>query len=142
MTGKIRFHLDKWQKFTKDPWVLKAVSGYEIEFDPYPVQNYIPNEIPFSGDQSKIVDQEVKKLLSKGAIIPCNDETDQFISTIFIVPKPNGKFRPIINLKYLNNFVTYEHFKQETFSVVKDLVQRNDYFTSVDLRDSSTGSNT
>ena len=136
MTGKVRFHLDKWQKFTKDPWVLKAVSGYEIEFDSCPVQNYIPNEIPFSEGQSKIVDQEVKKLLSKGAIIPCNDEPDQFISTIFIVPKPNGKFRPIINLKYLNNFVTYEHFKQETFSVVKDLIQRNDYFTSVDLRDS------
>lgn len=114
---------------------MRAVSGYEIEFDSYPVQQHIPNEIPFSEAQKKIVDEEIKQLLSKGAIVPSMDEPGQFISTIFIVPKANGKFRPVINLKYLNYFVTYEHFKQETFAVVLDLVQENDYFTSIDLKD-------
>ena len=74
-------------------------------------------------------------MLSKGAIVPSVNEPGQFISTIFIVPKANGKFPPVINLKYLNYFVTYEHFKQETFAVVLDLVQEKDYFTSIDLRD-------
>ena len=111
------------------------MSGYEIEFDSCPIQQHIPNEIPFSEDQSKIVDSEIKTLLSKGAIIPSFDEPGQFISTIFIVPKSNGKFRPVINLKFLNEFVTYEHFKQETFMVVLDLIQKNDFFTSIDLRD-------
>ncbi|MCG8094339.1 MAG: hypothetical protein JAZ17_12090 [Candidatus Thiodiazotropha endolucinida] len=73
--------------------------------------------------------------MSKGAIVPSDNEPGQFISTLFIVPKPNGKFRPVINLKHLNQFVYYEHFKQETFTVVLDLVQRNDYFTSLDLCD-------
>ena len=66
-------------------------------------------------------------MLCKGAIIPIDNEPDQFISYLFIVPNPNGKFRPVINLKKLNMFVRQEHFKQEIFSVVLDLVQEKDY---------------
>ena len=49
--------------------------------------------------------------------------------------KKNGKFRPVLNSRYLNLFVHYDHFKQETFKVILDLVQKNDYFTSIDLSD-------
>ena len=91
--------------------------------------------IPFSGDQFLLVDNEVQELLSKGAIVPSESECGEFISTLFIVPKKNGKFRPVINLRYLNQFVHYDHFKQETFKVVLNLIQENDFFTSIDLND-------
>ena len=68
-----------------------------------------------------------------GAIKVSISEPNEFISNIFIVPKPGGKFRPVINLKALNEFVTYHHFKQETFNVVLDLLQENDFMTSVDM---------
>lgn len=74
-------------------------------------------------------------MISKGAIICSEPETGEFISTIFIVPKKNGKFRPVINLKYLNEFVHYDHFKQETFKIVLDLLQEGDFLTSIDLSD-------
>lgn len=122
-------------KITQDAWVISTVSGYCIPFDTAPVQSRIPHEIPFSVDQQSIVDNEVADLLTKGAIVPSFHEQNEFISTLFIVPKPNGKFRPIINLKYLNNFVHYDHFKQETFQVVLDLLQEKDFMTSIDLKD-------
>ena len=134
-TGNLRFHLDTWRLYTSDPWILQTVSGYQIDFDSCPVQQHIPREIPFSDNEKMLVDIEIQTLLKKGAIVPSFHEEGQFISTIFIVPKPNGKFRPVINLKYLNYFVTYEHFKQETFSVVLELIQKNDFFTSIDLKD-------
>ena len=74
-------------------------------------------------------------MLLKGAIVPSSYEEGEFISTLFIVPKPNGKYRPIITLKNLNNFVHYDHFKQETFKIVLDLIQKGDFFSSVDLCD-------
>lgn len=74
-------------------------------------------------------------MLKKGAIVPSVTEPGEFVSTLFIVPKPNGKYRPVINLRYLNDFIHYDHFKQETFKVVLDLLQQNDYLTSVDLQD-------
>jgi hypothetical protein len=54
-------------------------------------------------------------LLKKGAIIPSMHEKGEFISTVFIVPKSNVKFCPVIYLKYLNEFVHYDHFKQGFF---------------------------
>ena len=82
-----------------------------------------------------MVTNEIKTLLGKGAINPSKNEKEQFISSIFIVPKPNGKFRPVINLRELNKFVTYRHFKQETFPVVLDMIQPNDFLTKLDLSD-------
>ena len=114
---------------------MQTVAGYQIEFDTYPIQHKIPSEISFSEDQKELVTNEIKTLLEKGAIIPSKNEKEQFISNIFIVPKPNGKFRPVINLRELNKFVTYRHFKQETFPVVLDMIQPNDFFTKLDLSD-------
>ena len=135
MSGRLKFYADVWKSYTSDPFILSAVTGYELEFDSTPVQLKIPNEIPFSIEEQAVVSQEVQNLLSKGAIVPTHNEPEQFISTLFIVPKANGKVRPVINLKYLNEFVTYEHFKRETFPTVLDLVQKEDFFTSLDLSD-------
>ena len=136
-TGKLRFCSEVWKKFTCDPWILQTIAGYKIEFDSYPGQEHITKEIILSDSERDIVSQEIQILLFKRAIVRSEYEHDQFISNIFIVPKPNGKFRPVINLKYLNYFVTYQHFKQETFSIVIDLIQENDFFTSIDLKDVS-----
>jgi hypothetical protein len=38
-------------------------------------------------------------LHEKKGIVSSFPEEGDFISNIFIMPKPNGKFRPIINLK-------------------------------------------
>lgn len=43
--------------------------------------------------------------------------------------------RPIFNLKTLNQFVVYNHFKMEGFQVVKNLIQRRDWLCKVDLKD-------
>ena len=111
------------------------MSGYKIDFVQEPHQASIPKEIPFSADKWNIVNDEVLELLKKGAIVETFQEEGEFLSNIFIVPKPNGKQRPVINLKHLNQFVQYNHFKQETFSVVLDSVQRNDFFTKINLRE-------
>ena len=110
--GKLKFCIENWRKYTSDPWILQTVSGYCLEFESTPFQWSIPREITFSDEQKLIIDNEISELLDKGAIQFSEWEEDQYISNIFIVPKPNGKYRPIINLRYLNFFIRYEHFKQ------------------------------
>ena len=124
-----------WKTFSVDPWVLETVQGYHIKFDSIPFQSQFPKEIQFQEEERKIVDIEIAELVRKGAIVESSSERGQYISNIFVVPKPNGKFRPIINLKQFNKFVHYEHFKQEHFRIVLQLVQKGDFFTSVDLQD-------
>ena len=133
MVGKTQFFIDSWRRLTSDKWVLDTVSGYRIVFDKQPIQKRVPLEIPFISEQRKIVEEEIKTLIDIGAIVETIHEPNEFISTLFIVPKPNGKYRPVINLKFLNEFVQYNHFKQETFKVVLDLLQKDDFLTSVDM---------
>lgn len=73
--------------------------------------------------------------MSKKAISVSNYEPGQFISNIFIVEKKNGKYRPVINLKKINEFIQYHHFKMETLESVVSSVRRNSFFVSIDLKD-------
>lgn len=58
---------------------------------------------------------------------------NEFILNIFVRLKKNGKFRVILNLKYLNDFVEYYYFKMEMLLFVINLVLKNCYFVLIDL---------
>ena len=69
----------------------------------------------------------------------CNQEVNpspnQFLSNIFLRPKKDGTFRPVINLKELNSFIPYEKFKMETLKDVKNILKENDFMVKIDLKD-------
>jgi hypothetical protein len=54
---------------------------------------------------------------------------------MFIVPKKDGGNRPVINLKPLNQFLVYEHFKMEGIHMLRDLLKQDDYLVKIDLKD-------
>ena len=47
----------------------------------------------------------------------------------------NGKIRFIINLKPLNQYLTYAHFKMQHLDFVSELVNKDVWFASIDLTD-------
>ena len=67
-----------------------------------------------------------KKLffLDMGVIKVVDHHPNEFISPIFVVPKKNGEYRMILNLKELNQFIEYHHFKVETFESALKLVKK------------------
>ena len=50
-----------------------------------------------------VLDTEINKLLKKGVIVPSVHEENEFLSTVFLVPKKDGTFRMILNLKKLKS---------------------------------------
>ena len=54
---------------------------------------------------------------------------------MFVVPKKDGGTRPIIDLRELNKFIHWEHFKMEGIHLIKDLLQEGDWIIKIDLRD-------
>lgn len=73
--------------------------------------------------------------MSIGAIKECKSIKNQFVSRIFLISKPNGKKRLILNLKELNKFLSAEHFKMEDSKTVQKLLTPNDYMATIDLKD-------
>lgn len=116
-----------WKQFTSDKWILETVKGYRIEFFERPMQRFIPKQISFTESESVLVQNEVDVLLVKEAIKKVQNPSDEFISNIFLVPKKDGTSRPIINLKNLNEFVEYQHFKQENLQFALELIEKDDY---------------
>ena len=133
--GRLAQFYSSWSNFTSDIWVLQAVKGYKIEFVCEPFQVNKPQRIVFSDEEKKLIDLEVQKMLQKGAIRRASSNPRQFISNVFIIPKRCGDLRPVINLKPLNEFVQYHHFKMEGLNTLLDLLSGSEIFTTIDLKD-------
>lgn len=78
---------------------------------------------------------EIKKLLDKGAISKAVNSVDQFVSPFFLVDKPNGGKRFILNLKKLNEFLDPPHFKLEDWKTVIRVLSKDCFLATIDLED-------
>ena len=133
--GQIANCVHQWKVLTSDPEILDIVQGAHIQFESIPKQNDIPLPNLFSQAESEAVDIEIDKLMRKGVIEPCMKESNDFISKIFLRPKKDGSHRLILNLKSLNQNVTYHHFKMDTLHSILKLVKKGCWMASVDLKD-------
>lgn len=116
------------------------ISGQKLEFSKQPYQLYIPRDKSiinacWDSDQTHTCEIEIQNLLEKGAIVPCEHEKGEYISPIFTTPKKDGSSRMILNLKGLNQFIEYRHFKMESFSSIVNMVKPNCFMASIDLKD-------
>ena len=82
------------------------------------------------------MDSEIVRLLNKGVIVESTHSQGEFVSSIFLRLKKNGvDYRMILNLKELNKFIVYRHFKMDSLKKVTDLMTQGCYMTSVDIKD-------
>ena len=125
--GQVKEHFSNWQKITSDPEVLQNIKGTKIPFITEPKMDKIPINPNFSAEKEKAIDSEIEKLLKKGVIKECEHEEGEHISPIFVSPKKDGGYRLILNLKNLNNYVQYSHFKMETLNHILKLIKPNCY---------------
>lgn len=133
--GQLSHKLCEWRKLTSDSEVLHTVLGEEIEFNALPHQLHAPKPNTFTTFENGCVAQEIKKLFAKGVIVESAHEANEFISSIFLRPKPDGSHRMILNLKSLNKYVVYRHFKMDSIWNAISLMKPNCYMASVDLKD-------
>ncbi len=125
-----------WERVTDDRWILDAVAGgVKFDFLSQPRQNSAPPQIKMSSEMVAVCDQEVRDLILKKAVREIVDGSEGFVCSLFVIPKKTGGFRPIVNLKPLNKFIKYEHFKMENLQAVRFLLREGDWMVKVDLKD-------
>ena len=76
----------------------------------------------------------MSKLLNKGVLEKTEYAEGDFLSTIFVQPKKDGSYRMILNLKPLNEFVSYYHFKMDTIQTALKLMCPGCFMASVHLK--------
>ena len=113
--------------------MLQTVYRIKVEFEESPLQGERSGfEIP---KNQPMIQDGVNKLLKKGVAVECEHEPVKYISPIFLREKTDGIQRLILNLKNLNKYLEYKHFKMQTRQTILTLIQSNCYVTTIDLKD-------
>ena len=135
IAGSLKHFTAEWEKLTSDKEVLDNAAHYYVEFidNAHPTQNQIPHQITFSDTEQRIIDAEITKWLVKGVTIPCESEQGKYISTVFVRPKKDGNYRMILNLKQLNSFVEYHHFKMDILTTTIKMMRKGCYMASMPI---------
>ena len=102
-----------------------------MEFAEVPLCQFVPP----SPVETEIIDAEISKLLSKSVIVNSTREPNDYVSSIFMRAKKDGRYRIILNLKTFNEFLKFKHCKLESIEDALDLITEACYFGSVDLKD-------
>ena len=86
---------------------------------------------PLSHEEEK----EVALLKGKNIVAKADvTEDNTFVSGEFTRSKKGGSKRMIINLKRLNKFVDFKHFKMESLQNVLELIRLGIYMAFIDLK--------
>ena len=114
LAGSLKNFIENWETLANDIEILSLVEGYTIPFYEIPQQKNIPNSSKLSQEEKILVQKETHEMLNKGAIVETPNHLErEFISKLLLVEKKDGGNRPVINLKHLNQFMPYQHFKME-----------------------------
>ncbi|XP_028297420.1 LOW QUALITY PROTEIN: uncharacterized protein LOC114459327 [Gouania willdenowi] len=128
-----------WEEQTTDPWVVYTLSrGYTLQFRRRPPTfSGIKRTVVRDPVKSLVLRHEVVTLLGKGAIELVEPEAclSGFYSNYFLLPKKEGGFRPILDLRGLNWFLKVLPFHMLCVADVLRTVSAGDWLVTVDLKD-------
>ena len=132
--GMVSAHLSQWLLLTSDPEILRIVQGDVIRFISEPPERQVVRKCSVSAETANRMNEEISSMLKSNIIRETSHEPGEFLSPIFPVPKHEDKIRIILNLKKLNKFVEYHHFKMDNIKVVLANVTENCLMASLDLK--------
>ena len=115
--------------------VLKIITNsYALPFRLKPRLTRHPLIISEYKDQHKDQASCIHSVLNKRAIEKLrNAESLGFYSRLFLVPKPQQRWRPVIDLSRLNQFLRIERFKMEIPESIRTSLNTLEWVTSIDL---------
>ena len=112
--------------------------GYTLPFKEKPPLTRSP--VIISGYANPVKNKHIKDslqaLLQKQAVEKVTTPSSlAFYNRLFLVPKPNNKWRPILDLSRLNCYLATSSFKMETPETIRLSLQKGEWVTSLDFSD-------
>ena len=129
---------EKWEALGSSPKVVATLrEGYTLPFHFRPNLTRSPTVISNYHSPAKQANllEALYHLVNKNAVEPVeNQKSLGFYNRLFLVPKPNNRWRPILDLSTLNTFLNTESFKMETPETIRTSLQAGEWVTSIDFK--------
>ena len=127
-----------WEKFETLGASRKVVTalreGYNLPFWFRPNLTRSPTVVSSYTNPHKNLNllEALYELVNKNALEPVKNQNPQgFYNRLLLVPKPNNRWRPILDLSTLNTFLNTESFKIETPETIRTSLQAGECVTSI-----------
>ena len=128
-----------WLDLGAGPKVVQILrEGYTLPFRTRPRLARFPTVVScyVNPHRNSYLLEALHQLIDKNAVELVKHQTSLgFFNRLFLVPKPNNKWRPILDLSKLNLFLKVEKFKMETPETIRTSLQQGEWVTSVDFKD-------
>ena len=128
-----------WLDLGAGPRVIQILKqGYTLPFRIRPHLTRSPTVVScyVNPHRNSYLLEALHQLMDKNAVeVVHNQNSLGFFNRLFLVPKPNSKWRPILDLSKLNPFLKVEKFKMETPETIRTSLQQGEWVTSVDFKD-------
>ena len=137
--GRLHNFWQVWQKMGANPRVVSVLrEGYTLPFKQRPRLTRFP--LVQSGYANPVRNRFLKEALANliNKLVVENvvlKSSLAFYNRLFLVPKPNKKWRPILNLSQLNLYLSTNTFKMETPESIRLSLQKGEWVTSLDFSD-------
>ena len=109
--------------------------GYRLPWlrGPPPAFNQGKSFGDLNASQHSVLTTQLQHLLDVGALEP--GRSSRYVTRAFLVPKPGGKWRLVVDLRHLNSFLRKTTCRFETLKRLRTLVREDDWMISLDLQD-------
>ena len=128
-----------WLDLGAGPKIVQILrEGYTLPFRIWPNLTRSPTVVSryVNPHRNSYLLEALHQLMDKNAVELVHNQTSLgFFNRLFLVPKPNNKWRPILDLSKLNLFLKVEKFKMETPETIRTSLQQGEWVTSVDFKD-------
>ena len=130
---------EKWATLGISPKVISVLrEGYTLPFQsrPYLTRKPTITSCYVDPQRNSYLLEALHQLWDKNAIgLIQNPQSLGFYNRLFLVPKPNNRWRPILDLSNLNIFLKTQSFKMETPETIRTSLQAGEWVTSIDFKD-------
>ena len=137
--GRLQRFWQVWLSLGSNPRVVSILrEGYQLPFKERPPLTRYPVIASGSSNplRNKNLNEALQSLGRKQAIERVSVQSSLgFYSQLFLVPKPNKKWRPILDLSQLNLYLALATFKMETPETIRLYLQQGEWVTSLDFSD-------
>ena len=130
---------ERWAALGVNPKLISVLrEGYILpfRFRPYLTRKPTVTSCYLDPHRNSYLLEALHQLLDKNAVeLVQNPQSLGFYNRLFLVPKPNNQWCPILDLSKLNNFLETQTFKMETPEKIRTSLQTGEWVTSIDFKD-------
>ena len=121
--SRLQVYWKVWESFKVHPRVVLVLRrGYCLPLKQKPPLTRYPTIKSSYSDpvKQKALLEAVHQMVKKRAVVLVQNKNSlRFYSRLFLVPKPENKWRPVIDLSVVNTFLHVPTFKMETSKVIR-----------------------